>query len=385
MEPHFIKGGKFHTFYPIFEMLETGHFTPGKVTSGKTHIRDFLDSKRLMITVVLALLPCVFMAIYNTGYQRGIALGQNIAHLEIFFTGISIFIPIYLVTMTVGAFWEILFAVIRRHEVNEGFLVTGLIFPLILPPSIPLWQVILAVSVGIVIGKEIFGGVGMNIVNPALLGRAFLFFSYPGNISGEFIWYSINTTKEQIVDAISSATPLGIAAATEGNANIIYALNNAGYGFKNLFIGLVPGSIGETSTIACLLGAAILIFTKIASYRTMLGIVIGAIITSLIFNIIGSNTNPLFSLPPHYHLVMGGFAFGTVFMATDPVTSAATAIGKWIYGLMIGSIAIIIRVLNPAYPEGMMLAILLMNVFAPTIDHFVAQANIKRRLKRGKK
>lgn len=397
----FEKGGKLEFLYPLWEANDTFLYTPGTVTKTASHIRDGIDLKRIMITVVAALFPCVLMALYNTGLQANLALKPEIisqlggwrnavlqgmglgydAHsvLACFVHGALLFFPVYIVTLAVGGAWEVLFALVRKHEINEGFLVTSLLFPLILPPSIPLWQVALGISFGVVIGKEIFGGVGMNILNPALTARAFLYFAYPGQISGDKIWVA--------VDGYSSATTL--ALAKEQGAQ---ALQHAGFFSFNLtdgyvswfesFLGFEPGSMGETSTLACLIGAAILIATGIASWRTMLGILIGAVVTGLGLNLIGSQTNMAFQIPVYWHLVIGGLAFGAVFMATDPVSSPFTDKGKWIYGLLIGILIILLRVVNPAYPETAMLVILFMNVFAPLVDYFIVQANIKRRAAR---
>lgn len=384
LEPLFSKGGKLEKMYPLFESADTLFLTPSTVTTGKTHIRDGLDSKRLMTTVLIALIPCILFCLYNTGMQKLLATGAEPSIGRAFFYGLLAFLPMYILTMVVGLFWEVLFSIIRGHEVNEGFFVTGILFPLVLPPTLPLWQAAVAISFGIIVGKEVFGGTGMNIVNPALCCRAFLFFSYPASISGEGIWRFIDSSKEKLVDGFTGATPLGVAASVETGGNVVEALNSAGYTFKSLFIGTVPGSMGETSALFCLIGALILVFTKIGSYRTILGCVIGAIGISFVFNLLaGEGSNPMFMIPWHYHLVLGGFAFGVAFMATDPVTSAVSNTGKWIYGILVGIFSITIRVVNPAYPEGVMLAILLMNVFAPVIDHFVAQSNIRRRLSRG--
>jgi Na+-transporting NADH:ubiquinone oxidoreductase subunit B len=385
-KPSFIKGGKLEFFYPVYEALETFALTPSTVTSGKTHIRDSLDSKRLMSTVIVSLLPCLFFAFYNTGVQRILALGMSVTFLSAMFYGLLAFLPLFIVTVAVGISWELLFCMIRKEEVNEGFFVTMFLFPLTLPPTLPLWQAAVAISFGVVIGKEVFGGTGMNIFNPALVARAFLFFSYPGDISGEHIWRFIDLSKEKVIDGVTGATPLGVAAAVERGRSVLDALAQEGYSFEALFFGTVPGSMGETSALACLIGAVILIYTRIGSWRTMAGCVLGALLVGFLLNILGGEgSNPMFFIPPHYHLVLGGFAFGTVFMATDPVSSAATSTGKWIYGLLIGAFAITFRVINPAYPEGMMLSILLMNAFAPLIDNFIEQSNIKRRLSRGKR
>ena len=386
----FEKGGKLEKLYPLYEAHDTLIFTPGEVTKGASHVRDGLDLKRMMVTVVFALAGCIFMALYNTGYQACLAVSQGAPVLEgwrstVFqsmgFTfdpqsvsaclvyGALYFLPIFAVTFATGGLWEVLFAVVRRHEVNEGFLVTGMLFPLILPPTIPLWQVAIGISFGVVIGKEIFGGTGMNILNPALTARAFLFFAYPAEISGDFAWIAANTS----TDAVSGATALSRAAA-EGMAGV-----TAGFTWWDAFIGLMPGSMGETSALACLFGAVVLLITGVGSWRIMLSAAAGTWLCAMMFNAIGSETNPYFSLLPQWHFVLGGWAFGVVFMATDPVSAAQTNTGKYIYGFLIGVLVVLVRVVNPAYPEGMMLSILLMNVFAATIDHYVVQANVKRR------
>lgn len=384
---NFEAGGKFPKLYPLFEAVDTLLYTPGKVTSKGSHVRDALDLKRMMLTVIYALIPAIIMALYNTGYQSNLGIAgisnyeptgwqqQFFMMLGLTFDSTSIlsnmvlgalyFFPVYLVTVAVGGFWEVLFAVIRKHEINEGFFVTSMLFPLILPPDIPYWQVAVGISFGVVIGKEVFGGVGMNILNPALTGRAFLFFAYPAQISGDKIWVA--------VDGMSQATPLAQLADTSMHLT---------YSWWDSFIGLIPGSMGETSTLAILIGAVILIVTKIGSWRIMASILLGMTLMSLTFNLIGSTTNPMFAVTPIWHLVLGGFAFGTVFMATDPVSAALTEKGKFYYGLFIGILVVLVRVVNPAFPEGMMLAILFMNVFSPIIDRFVIKGNIKRRLAR---
>lgn len=381
---HFQKGGRLERLHPVYEMIDTILFTTGKPTLSAPHVRDALDMKRAMITVVYALVPCTLMALYNTGFQANSALShmaevqtsfwqtQLMMHLGVDFDpgniwanvlhGALFFLPVYIITIAVGGLWEVLFAVVRKHEVNEGFLVTSLLFPLILPPTIPYWQVALGASFGVVIGKEVFGGVGMNIFNPALTGRAFLFFAYPSQISGDKVWVA--------VDGMSQATPL---------AQLADSAMDLSYSWKEAFAGLVPGSMGETSVIAVLIGAFILIVTQIGSWRIMLATLIGLLGTALLFNWIGSDTNPMFSVTPWMHLVFGGYAFGAVFMATDPVSATMTTPGKWIYGLLIGMLVIMVRVLNPAFPEGMMLAILFMNVFSPIIDRVFINRNIKRR------
>lgn len=391
---HFGKRGKLKSMFAVYEMVDTFLFTPGEVTEEASHVRDSMDLKRMMITVAIATLPCIFFAMYNTGLQANLALesmgqqaatgwrGDMLSVLGIGFSASSwfaniihgslYFFPLLLVSYIVGGFWETLFAAVRGHEINEGFLVTGLLFPLILPPTIPWWQAAIGISFGVVIGKEIFGGVGKNFLNPALTARAFLFFAYPAQISGDAVWTA--------VDGFSGATPLGVGV-TEGLAGVEKTVD-----FWNAFIGVMPGSMGETSALACVIGAAILIVTGVGSWRIMLSIVIGMVAFSSLFNAISDSVaNPMFTVTPAWHFVLGGFAFGTAFMATDPVSAAMTNVGKWIYGILIGFMVVMIRVVNPAFPEGMMLAILFGNVCAPTIDHYVVKANIKRRMKRNVK
>lgn len=386
----FVKGGKLERFYALYEMIDTFLFTPGEVTKETTHVRDSLDLKRMMMTVVVALIPCILFAMYNTGLQANLALeklglpvasgwrGGIIGLLAIGYDPQSIFaniihgalyfIPLMMVSYAVGGIIETIFAVVRGHEINEGFLVTGMLFPLILPPTMPFWQAALGIAFGVFVGKEIFGGVGKNFLNPALTGRAFLFFAYPAQISGDAVWVA--------VDGFSGATPLSIAAS--GGTHAI----EKSLSWWDAFFGVIPGSLGETSTLAILIGALILIITGIGSWRIMLSVLIGAFGLSFLFNTIGSTTNLMFSVTPAWHLVLGGFAFGLVFMATDPVSASMTQTGQWIYGILIGCMVILVRVVNPAFPEGMMLAILFGNVFAPTIDYYVVNANIKRREKR---
>jgi Na+-transporting NADH:ubiquinone oxidoreductase subunit B len=380
----FEKGGKLEKFYPVYEALDTFAFTPASVTQSNAHIRDGIDLKRTMITVVVALLPCILMALYNTGYQAHLILASGkfqaigwrhelmmslgLSHdptsiVANFIYGALFFVPVWLVCNITGGVWEILFASVRKHEVNEGFLVTGWLLPLTLPPTIPLWQVVLGTSFGVVFAKEVFGGTGKNIFNPALMSRAFLFFAYPGQISGDNVWAA--------VDGYTGATALSQAAAGG-----VSALNLS---WTDAFLGLQTGSMGETSELACLLGAGYLIFSGIGSWRIMVGCLIGLVTMSITFNMIGSETNPMFAVPAYWHLVMGSFAFATVFMATDPVSAAMTDTGRWIYGILIGMMGVMIRVINPAYPEGWMLSILFMNAFSPTIDYFVIKANINRR------
>jgi Na+-transporting NADH:ubiquinone oxidoreductase subunit B len=360
---HFLEEGKLHKLSPLFDAVDTLIFTPGKVTKNAPFIRDAIDLKRIMGTVVLALLPAVIMALYNTGLQANLILGKSGSIFANIVHGALYFLPVYLVTLAVGGFWEVLFAVVRKHEIAEGFFVTGLLFPLILPPTIPLWQVALGISFGVVFGKEVFGGVGMNFLNPALTGRIFLFFAYPAYITGDAVWVA--------VDGVGKATPLAELADSSVELSV---------SFIDAFLGFMPGSMGETSTLACLLGAFILIVTGLASWRIMISTLAGMVCLSLFFNFfVHSTTNPMFEVSPLWHLVLGGFAFGTVYMATDPVSAAVTRGGQYIYGLLIGFLVVLIRVLNPAFPEGMMLAILFGNVFAPTIDKIFIQKNIKRR------
>lgn len=391
VRPTFEEGGKLNKLFPLYEALDTFLYTPGEVTKTASHVRDSLDLKRMMIMVVVALTPCIFMAMYNTGYQANLAIESSTDvtalagwrstimngigyspnnFLSCLIHGALFFIPVYVVCMAVGGAWEVLFAIVRKHEVNEGFLVTGMLFPLTLPPTIPLWQVALGISFGIVIGKEIFGGTGKNFLNPALTARAFLYFSHAQDMTGPRVWTA--------ADGFSGATPLGEMATAEVTAGT-EAINVT---WSQAFLGSMQGSMGETSTLACLIGAAILIGTGIGSWKIMAGVTAGAVGLSSLFWAIGSDSNPMFALGPHWHLVLGGFAFGTVFMATDPVSASMTNLGKWIYGVLIGAMTILIRVINPAFPEGIMLAILFGNVMAPLIDYYVIQANVKRRAAR---
>jgi len=365
-----IKGGPLKFIHPMFGAINTMLFTPGHGTKKGPHIRDSIDMKRFMGIVIFALLPSILVGSYNVGAQAGVE-----GLIPAFMFGFLKLLPIIVVTYAVGLSWEMVFGYIKGHDIHEGFLVTGILLPLTLPPTIPLWQVAVAVSFGTVIGKEVFGGTGMNLLNPALTARAFLFFTYPGDISGDNVWVAI--------DGFSGATPLAAAAASTGPA--VDALNQAGFTLNSMFFGSIPGSIGETSTIAILIGMAVLLFTGVGSWRIMLATTLGAYGMALIVQFFGADVaGGMRTLPAHYHLVMGGFMFGMVFMATDPVSAAGTNAGKWVYGVLIGVMVILIRVFNPAYPEGMMLAILFGNVFSPLIDHFVVQANIKRRLNHGK-
>ena len=380
VEPLFGDGGKLEKFHPLFEATDTILFSTDERTKTGPHVRDSIDIKRVMISVVIALIPCYIFGAYNIGYQRSLTFGEESSVLQNFQIGIIALLPILVATFISGAFWEILFAVLRRHPISEGFLVTCALIPLTLPPSIPLWQVVIATSFGIVIGKEIFGGVGMNIFNPALMARAFLYFTYPINISGDKVW-------ALAPDGYSGPTALSIAAG-KTNADALDLIKQASsdlvfdYSWMNMFLGWIPGSIGETNKWLIILAALFLIFMGITSWRVMLGSVVGLIFMAFITNLIAPySTNAMLSIPPHYHLVMGSFLFGTVFMATEPVTGAHTDTGRWIFGFLVGILTVIIRSINPAYPEGIMLAILLMNAFAPLIDYFVVNSNIKKRMK----
>jgi Na+-transporting NADH:ubiquinone oxidoreductase subunit B len=389
LEPLFSRGGRLEQFGALFEMVDTFLFTPSVVTPGAPHVRDAIELKRVMVFVVLAVLPAALMGMYNVGHQANLALdaaglagsGWRIEFLQGLGIGIQpgnitacllhgalYFLPIYIVTLAAGGFWEVVFAASRNHEVNEGFLVTSILFALTLPATVPLWQVALGSSFGVVIGKEVFGGTGKNFLNPALVGRAFLFFAYPAEMSGD-VWVP--------VDGYTGATALALAAS--GGMDAIQA---AGITWKDAFIGNLQGSMGETSALACLAGAVFLVYTRVASWRIMISVLLGMIGTTLVFNSFGSPDNPFNSVPWYWHAVLGGYAFGLVFMATDPVSAAMTNTGRWIYGLTIGFMVSLVRVVNPAYPEGMMLAILFGNALAPLIDYGVVQANIRRRLRR---
>lgn len=368
IKPSVQKGGKFEIFHAAFDAVDTLFFVPNKVTLKGSHIRDGIDMKRTMIIVFIALIPALLFGMWNVGYQHFTSLGETVTLWPAFWYGFWKVLPIIIVTYAVGLGIEIIFAQKRGHEVNEGFFVSGMLIPLVLPPDIPLWMVAVATAFAVIIGKEVFGGTGMNILNPALTARAFLFFAYPSFMSGDKVWISDKA------DAFSGATPLGDALV--GNLDHLPSLR------MDMIIGNIPGSIGETSIIAISIGALILLFTGVASWRILFSTIAGALIMGLLFNFWGYND--YMNIPAYFHLIMGGFAFGAVFMATDPVTASQTNKGKYIYGFLIGLLAVLIRVINPAYPEGMMLAILLMNVFAPLIDHYVVESNIKKRLKRVK-
>lgn len=390
IEPQFQEGGKYQKFYALYEAVDTILYTPGHVTAGASHVRDAVDLKRIMITVWACAFFPMLAGMYFVGAQalgametmgveslagwRGWIVesfgGYNPDSIwHCFLYGAVFFIPIYAVTFIVGAFWEILFATVRGHEINEGFFVTSILFALTMPATIPLWQVALGISFGIVIGKEIFGGTGKNFLNPALTGRAFLYFAYPAQSSGDSVWTA--------VDGFSGATPLGLAAA-EGIAGV----TASGIEWMDAFVGNIQGTVGGTSALACFIGLVFLLSTKVASYRIVTGVFLGMVGMSTLFNMIGSETNPMFAMPWYWHLVLGGFAFGMVYMATEPVSASMTNTGKWIYGAMIGALTVIIRVVNPAFPEGIMLAILFTNLMAPLIDWGVVQANVKRRVAR---
>ena len=363
-KPKFEKGGKLEKFHSVFTGFESFLFVPNTTTSSGAHIRDAVDLKRTMIIVVLALIPALLFGIYNVGYQHFNAVGglADTTFFQLFFYGLWKVLPMIIVSYVVGLGIEFAVAQMKGHEINEGFLVSGLLIPMIMPVEAPLWMVALSTAFAVIIGKEIFGGTGMNIWNPALLARAFFFFSYPSMISGDKVWIAGDTA-----DAISQATPLAQMALGQPLT----------YSTADMFWGFIPGSVGETSAFCILIGAVILLLTNVASWRTMISVFVGGYLMALIFQ-------PISGVEAYQQLLMGGFAFGAVFMATDPVTSAQTNTGKYVYGLLIGAMAEIIRCINPGYPEGMMLAILLMNTFAPLIDWFVVQANIKRRLKRAK-
>ncbi len=394
--PHFEHGGKLHKWHPLWEAVDTFFYSPASVTKTAAHVRDAIDLKRIMMTVVIAVLPCVLMAMFNTGLQANLAidpakaaslegwrhdvirwLGSGYSSRSVvanFVHGALYFLPLYIVTMVVGLTWEVMFAIVRKVEVNEGFFVTGILFPLILPPTTPLWQAAIGISFGVVIAKEVFGGTGMNFINPALAARAFLFFAYPAEISGDKVWTAVPAGAA--VDGFSGATVLGqLRVMTQ-------PFETADFSWFRAFFGFEPGSMGETSALACLIGAVIIAVTKVGSWRIMVGVALGTIAMSLVFNAIGSHTNPWFAVPFWWHMVLGGWAFGMAFMATDPVTAPFANQGRWVYGFMIGALIVLVRVVNPAYPESTMLVILFMNVMAPVIDWGFIKANVKRRRRR---
>ena len=389
LEPHFHKGGQYEKWYALYEAVDTIFYSPSSVSKSGSHVRDGVDLKRVMISVWLAAFPAMFYGMYNLGFQANTAMaaigasevagwhgflislfaGQDPGSIwDCFVYGAVFFVPIYMVTFAVGGLWEVVFSVVRGHEINEGFFVTSILYALICPPDLPLWMVALGITFGVVVGKEIFGGTGKNFLNPALSGRAFVFFAYPAAMSGDAVWTA--------VDGFTGATALSVVAS-EGLAALQTQMT-----WMDAFIGRIPGSVGEVSTLAIFMGGAFLLYCRIASWRVILGVMFGMFSLATLFNLIGSDTNPMFAMPWHWHLVLGGFAFGMVFMATDPVSAAMTNVGKLWFGMLIGVMVVLIRVSNPAFPEGMMLAILFANLFAPLIDHFVVQSNIKRRLAR---
>ncbi len=382
IKPNFQEGGKMSFLRSTFDAFETFLYVPNHVTKKGSHLRDSFDMKRTMIVVVLALVPAILFGMWNIGYQHGLSVGENMGLIQNFFYGLLRLLPIIVVAYVTGLGIEFIVAQMRGHEVSEGFLVSGMLIPLIVPIDTPLWMIAVATAFAVIIGKEVFGGSGMNIVNPALLTRAFLFFAYPKKMSGDFVWVDGLSKGEGIVDGFSGATPLAKAAAATSPEQIdIFHQQTS---VLDMVIGNIPGSVGETSFIAIMIGAVILLFTGIASWKIMLSAFAGGALMGYLLETFATSTNVFMSLPFYEHLLLGGFAFGMVFMLTDPVTASQTEAGKWIYGFLAGFIAILVRVLNPAYPEGVMLAILLMNVFAPLIDYYVVQGNIKRRLKRGK-
>lgn len=402
IEHHFEPGGKHERWFALYEAFATLMYTPGQVTRSSAHVRDSIDLKRIMIMVWFAVFPAMFWGMYNVGDQAIAGLNHLYtadkltaiiaADWHYWFTqmlggtlsatagwgskmllGATYFLPIYAVVFAVGGFWEVMFCMVRKHEVNEGFFVTSILFALIVPPTLPLWQAALGITFGVVVAKEIFGGTGRNFLNPALAGRAFLFFAYPGQISGDLVWNA--------ADGFSGATPLS-QWSQGGQADVVNTITGQSISWMDAFVGHLPGSIGEVSTLAILIGGIFIVVMGIASWRIIAGTLIGMIVVATLFNIIGSDTNPMFNMPWQWHLVLGGFAFGMMFMATDPVSAAFTNKAKWWYGALIGAMAVMVRVVNPAYPEGMMLAILFANLFAPLFDNLVVQGNIKRRLAR---
>jgi len=381
---HFESGGKLAGLHPFFDAIETVAFAPALTTRADAHVRDSLDLKRFMTFVIISLMPPFFYGIYNTGYQAGVASGLDVGFISCLLRGAWVVLPMLMVSYAVGLFWETLFASVRRHKISEGFLVSGLLFPMTLPPTTPLWQVAVGISFGVVIGKEIFGGTGRNVLNPALTGRAFLFFAYPANMSGDRVWTVIQQTGQQAVDAVTAATPLALSPLAASGEALSTILTDAGYTFERLLMGNIPGSVGETSALMILIGAVFLIVTGVANYRIMVGGVIGVLAVAYpgyLLNLSsGGEAARMFSVHPAWHLVMGSFAFGIVYMATDPVSAPGMNLSRWIYGIAIGALTVMIRVFNPAYPEGVMLSILFMNLFAPLIDHFVIKARLRKRV-----
>ena len=381
LRPHFEGEGRLARLYAFFEAMETVFFLPGRKTTAAPHIRDGLDVKRFMFYVIVALIPCLFFGIYNAGYQSRLASGLSTGFLPVVIDGLWMVLPIVLVTYAVGFFWEIVFAAVRGHTISEGLFVSCMLFPLSLPPTTPLWQVALGITFGIVVGKEIFGGTGRNFLNPALTGRAFLYFAYPVQMSGDQVWTVLQGMRESAVDTFTAATPLAMSALTEAGESVESVLNGAGYTLSKLFWGLYPGGIGATSAFLCLLGAIFLVVTGIASYRIIVGGILGVLGTGYLLNMFATTGGmPYLALNPFYHLVMGGYAFALAYMATEPVTAPDTDAARWLYGFLIGALTVVIRVFNPAFPEGVMLAILFMNVFAPLMDQVVVRMRLKKRI-----
>ncbi len=381
VEKHFEKGGRYHRYHPVYEATRTFFFIPGHTAPSRPHVRDSLDLKRLMSFVILALLPHFLFGSYNAGYQARLAEGLPLGAMQVMTRGLLLVLPLVVVSYAVGLFWEGIFAMIRRHPISEGFLVTGLLYPLILPPTVPLWQAAVGITFGVVIGKEVFGGTGRNLVNPALVSRAFLFFSYPLSMTGDSIWVAVRHGASNVPDAVTGATALAVSATVSGSASVEHQLAQAGFTFERLFFGLYPGSIGETSALLCLMGALFLCLTGIASYRIIVGGIAGVLGTGYLLNVLaGPASSPYLSLSPFYHLVMGGFAFGIAYMATDPVTGPGMNGSKWLYGFLIGVLTVVVRVFNPAYPDGVMLAILFMNLFAPLLDYLEIKIKLRKRI-----
>jgi Na+-transporting NADH:ubiquinone oxidoreductase subunit B len=377
---HFEGEGRLRALAPFFESIETVFFASNTVTDTGPHVRDSLDAKRYLMLVIVSLLPALLFGIYNTGLQSHRLAGLPSGFFQAFGSGLTVVMPLIIVSYVVGFGWEIVFAVFRKHPISEGVFVTAMLFPLTLPPTTPLWQAALGISFGIVIGKEIFGGTGRNFLNPALTGRAFLFFAYPATMSGDAVWTATLRVKDAAVDAVSGATPLAVAAAASAGQKVEVALSSAGYSFRSLFFGDYAGSIGATSTLMCLLGVIILLVIGIANYRIVIGAVFGMVGTGYLLNLLAGDTNPFMVMNPFYHLVMGGAAFGIAFMATDPVSAPDMNPAKWIYGILIGFLSVVVRVFNAPFPEGVMLAILFMNLFAPLMDHVVISFRLKKRV-----
>ncbi len=378
---HFEKGGRFERWYPFFESIESVFFAPARVTRNTPSVRDHLDVKRYMLLVIVALLPHYAFGVFNTGYQAHLASGLPIDLFSVVWTGLKYVVPIVVVTYAVGFMWETIFAVVRRHEISEGLFVTCALFPLTLPPTIPLWQVALGISFGIVIGKEIFGGTGRNFLNPALTGRAFLYFAYPVQISGDAVWTALLHGRQVPVDGFTGATPLSVSATVEKLGDVHNALLDSGYGFWKLLLGYYPGSIGGTTALLGIAGAAFLIILGIANYRIIFGCILGTLATGLLLNLVATESSmPFLSLNPFYHLIIGGSMFAYAYMATDPVSAAHMNGARWVFGFGCGVLTVLIRVFNPAFPEGVGLAVLFMNLFAPLLDHIETKFRLRKRI-----